>query len=130
MEKPPQRRRTFIKTLILILAALPLLGRFLMPRVKRQTPLLKIDKKDLPGGGALVFRESKIAVISAGRGIEALSLACTHLGCTLNATPKGFTCPCHGSVFNTSGKVLRGPADRPLPRLAVEERGDHIVVMS
>lgn len=38
---------------------------------------------------------------------------CTHLGCVPNADPgdyRGWLCPCHGSVYDTSGRIRRGPA--------------------
>lgn len=130
MEKAPPSRRKFIKTLVLIAVSLPLLGKFLLPRLKQPKTILRVPKKDLPGGGALVYREKKIALIKDGGDIYALGLTCTHLGCTVNATPQGFVCPCHGSSFSSRGAVLRGPADRPLPRLNVEEHGDDILIMS
>jgi menaquinol-cytochrome c reductase iron-sulfur subunit len=44
---------------------------------------------------------------------------CTHLGCYYNwdAAADHFACPCHGSLFSTDGKVLGGPAPRPLDTL-------------
>jgi ubiquinol-cytochrome c reductase iron-sulfur subunit len=47
---------------------------------------------------------------------------CTHLGCIpLGQNPGqtrgefgGWFCPCHGSVFDTSGRIRRGPAPRNL----------------
>jgi ubiquinol-cytochrome c reductase iron-sulfur subunit len=47
---------------------------------------------------------------------------CTHLGCIpLGQTPGdprgkygGWFCPCHGSVYDVSGRVRRGPAPRNL----------------
>jgi ubiquinol-cytochrome c reductase iron-sulfur subunit len=39
---------------------------------------------------------------------------CTHLGCVPNRTPEGWTCPCHGSKYDNSGRVVRGPAPRNL----------------
>jgi ubiquinol-cytochrome c reductase iron-sulfur subunit len=37
---------------------------------------------------------------------------CTHLGCVpIDAgSGDGWACPCHGSLFDVSGRVLRGPA--------------------
>ena len=37
---------------------------------------------------------------------------CPHAGCVPNARPggMGWICPCHGSEFDTSGRVPRGPA--------------------
>ncbi len=43
---------------------------------------------------------------------------CTHLGCVPLGNEgqyKGWACPCHGSVFDTSGRVRRGPAPANLP---------------
>lgn len=92
--------------------------------------MLRVKKKDIPGGGALVFKRKKVAVVKEGSEIHALSLVCTHLGCSVQVTSGGIVCPCHGSRFSHLGKVLRGPADRPLQRLAVQDRGDHIVVVT
>lgn len=51
---------------------------------------------------------------------EALSLTCTHQGCTVHPNADGeFHCPCHGAVYDKHGKVLRGPAKRDLPRFKV-----------
>ena len=53
-------------------------------------------------------------------GFSALSLVCTHLGCSLGNDLDGFSCPCHGSRFNADGDVTHGPADKPLRPLRVE----------
>jgi cytochrome b6-f complex iron-sulfur subunit len=54
-------------------------------------------------------------------GFSALSLVCTHLGCTVeNKDAQGFACPCHGSRFGVDGNVTHGPADKPLQTLRVE----------
>ncbi len=39
---------------------------------------------------------------------------CTHLGCVPNRTPNGWSCPCHGSLYDNSGRVVRGPAPKNL----------------
>lgn len=39
---------------------------------------------------------------------------CTHLGCVPNRNENGWLCPCHGSVYDNSGRVLAGPAPRNL----------------
>lgn len=53
-------------------------------------------------------------------GFAALSLLCTHLGCTLRTEAGGFACPCHGSRFDLEGKVTHGPATEPLLPLRVK----------
>jgi ubiquinol-cytochrome c reductase iron-sulfur subunit len=43
---------------------------------------------------------------------------CTHLGCIPIAHQgdyDGFFCPCHGSQYDTSGRIRRGPAPANLP---------------
>jgi menaquinol-cytochrome c reductase iron-sulfur subunit len=41
---------------------------------------------------------------------------CTHLGCPFNWSDKDqeFLCPCHNGVFDKDGRVIGGPAPRPL----------------
>jgi ubiquinol-cytochrome c reductase iron-sulfur subunit len=44
--------------------------------------------------------------------------SCTHLGCVplgQQGEYKGWFCPCHGSVFDTSGRIRQGPAPINLP---------------
>jgi isorenieratene synthase len=56
---------------------------------------------------------------------EAVSLTCTHQGCTVQKAADGkFHCPCHGAVFAADGKVLKGPAQRDLPKFKVVQRQD------
>ncbi|NOY63265.1 MAG: ubiquinol-cytochrome c reductase iron-sulfur subunit [Gammaproteobacteria bacterium] len=39
---------------------------------------------------------------------------CTHLGCVPTKKPEGWFCPCHGSRYDNSGRVIRGPAPKNL----------------
>jgi ubiquinol-cytochrome c reductase iron-sulfur subunit len=42
---------------------------------------------------------------------------CTHLGCVPNfggGDFKGWFCPCHGSQYDTSGRIRKGPAPKNL----------------
>jgi glycine/D-amino acid oxidase-like deaminating enzyme/nitrite reductase/ring-hydroxylating ferredoxin subunit len=50
--------------------------------------------------------------------VHALSSVCTHMGCqvSFNAVERSWDCPCHGSRFDIDGKVLDGPAMRPLEK--------------
>lgn len=51
--------------------------------------------------------------------VTVFSPICPHLGCHFLWDPKieRFACPCHASVFSIDGKVLYGPAPRPLDTL-------------
>ena len=57
-------------------------------------------------------------VKTASGEIIAFSPICTHLGCAYHwdAEKSDFVCPCHASEFALDGKVLSGPAPRPLDR--------------
>lgn len=62
--------------------------------------------------------------------VTVYSPICPHLGCAYNwdAGSKRFSCPCHGSIFDTSGKVLAGPSARALDALPTKiEDGDLLV---
>lgn len=39
---------------------------------------------------------------------------CTHMGCVPNKEGPGWICHCHGSQYDDSGRVLRGPAPKNL----------------
>merc|ERR1711920_428123 len=53
-------------------------------------------------------------VVNNDGGIEnyGINAVCTHLGCVVpyNPVDKQFQCPCHGSRYDSTGKVVRGPA--------------------
>jgi glycine/D-amino acid oxidase-like deaminating enzyme/nitrite reductase/ring-hydroxylating ferredoxin subunit len=48
--------------------------------------------------------------------LHAVSARCTHLGClvTWNTAEWSWDCPCHGSRFDIDGRIIQGPAVRPL----------------
>jgi menaquinol-cytochrome c reductase iron-sulfur subunit len=48
--------------------------------------------------------------------VVAFGPICTHLGCAYHVENGQFVCPCHTSVFSFDGKVISGPAPRPLDR--------------
>ena len=57
-------------------------------------------------------------------GILAYSKICTHVGCPISLYEQqthNLLCPCHQSTFNLAdhGRVIFGPANRPLPQLAL-----------
>lgn len=64
-----------------------------------------------------------IAVFRDADGVYAVSTVCTHLGCIVKAEAGGFGCPCHGSRFGIDGVVVKGPAPKALPWVAVSAIG-------
>ena len=52
---------------------------------------------------------------------------CTHLGCVPlghEGPYEGWQCPCHGSIFDTSGRIRQGPAPTNLPVPPYKFAGD------
>lgn len=82
-----------------------------------------------PGEGkTLRHRGERLAVYRDPQGaLHAVSSVCTHLGCLVkfNNAEKTWDCPCHGSRFGVDGKVLDGPATRPLAKKAVNGEARH-----
>jgi ubiquinol-cytochrome c reductase iron-sulfur subunit len=77
-----------------------------------------------------------VVVVRIETGIVAYSKICTHAGCAIalyrkptfaDTEPRpALVCPCHYSTFDPAqdGKVLFGPAGRPLPQLPLAVDGD------
>jgi len=128
METVDGLRRRLIGAALVSLPLLFALGKFLSPRMPKGKTLASAPREKIPPGGALVFRESRVALIREGEEVYALDLSCTHLGCTVRVTSEGLSCPCHGSVFDRRGNVVKGPASRPLAQHRVEESDGTVVV--
>jgi menaquinol-cytochrome c reductase iron-sulfur subunit len=62
--------------------------------------------------------------------VAVFSPICPHLGCHYHwdAQTEHFECPCHGSVFDIDGKVVAGPAPRPLDTLPKKIENDELWV--
>jgi cytochrome b6-f complex iron-sulfur subunit len=107
--------------------------RLPMPAVfPESNPKVKIGPPDdFPKGSATYLVESSMWVFRNDKGeMHAISAVCTHLGCIVKRQKNGrFLCPCHGSVFGPSGKVIAGPAPTPLNWLEVSIAPDGRVVV-
>lgn len=61
----------------------------------------------------------------------AINAVCTHLGCVVpwNRAANKYMCPCHGSQYDFTGKVIRGPAPLSLA-LAHMDDTDGLAVLT
>lgn len=82
-----------------------------------------------PVGSRTLLVDIPAILLHTEAGFSALSLVCTHLGCTLEQTAEGFTCPCHGSQFGADGTALHGPAEKPLASLHIEQNADGNLIL-
>ena len=139
---PQTTRRRFYLTFIYglwgvisaALAAPAFLYLFLPPKVRRETEWVEagdVSKLQLKTPVEMVFRKNAVdgwkvsseqqtawVVKLSDQQIVAFGPQCTHLGCAYHWEERSseFLCPCHSSVFSVDGKVISGPAPRPLDR--------------
>jgi Rieske Fe-S protein len=51
------------------------------------------------------------------------------MACTITGrSGQDFVCPCHGSAFDSSGRVLNGPAPANLPRFQTQFAGNVLTI--
>ena len=83
---------------------------------------LALDSISLDGQGILLYRLSDTSVLVFSR-------KCTHAGCTIGGFQSGVsTCPCHGSQFDTRGKVVRGPSQSSLRQYTATLSGSTVTI--
>jgi len=140
LSTPIGTRRTFFRwatgaaaALIGLGLAIPLIGYVISPALKRREhSWVEVGSVDeLPVGkpkpldyvqtiqdGWMESRTQKAvwAVKQTDGQVTVFSPMCTHLGCGYRweDADRKFKCPCHGSIYDAGGKVLGGPAPRPL----------------
>jgi nucleotide-binding universal stress UspA family protein/nitrite reductase/ring-hydroxylating ferredoxin subunit len=77
-----------------------------------------------PGEGAIVTvgRKKVAAYRDPSGALTTLLPKCKHLGCTVGWNHRASTwdCPCHGSRYDSSGKVIQGPAQRNLDPIELD----------
>lgn len=101
---------------------------------ERHFPQTKIEgAENLAIGAALNFRYPTIhdpAILIRAKDGEfyAYDQKCTHLSCPVYYAKEAdmLECPCHEGGFDVKdGRNLYGPPPRPLPRIALEKRGEN-----
>jgi cytochrome b6-f complex iron-sulfur subunit len=123
--------------------------KFIFPNALiEDPPAFKADRpSEYAVGSTTVITDKRVVINRDPDGFYAISLICTHLGCTprffsdvtsdlveqgvtgLRATKanpviEGFKCPCHGSRYYRDAINFFGPAPRPMDRLHVEVARD------
>lgn len=120
------RRQFFVKLGAGSLAVAGLGGcvfglQYLAPRVLYEaSPIVNVGKPEhYPVDSVTLDPRYAIFVVRLQEGFYALSAVCTHLGClsVWKQETGTIACPCHGSSFQRDGRVIAGPAPRPLPWL-------------
>lgn len=121
-------RRSFIHRLWPVLGVvagveiIAVIAGFLSPSNKKSNKKTKqlIDigmVSDFQKGTVTPFKGQRffLARLEDG-GFLALSLRCTHLGCSVawHENENRFICPCHSSSFDIAGNVLNPPAPKSL----------------
>jgi len=130
-----ESRRVFLKKLwkgLGILASLEFATVFFgfLLSGKKEDEGLK-SKQIYDAGSVSLFQPNTVTAFRGGRfylarledgGFIALSLRCTHLGCSINweESKKSFVCPCHSSSFSIDGDVLNPPAPKALDYFPVK----------
>ncbi len=121
-------RRDFFNTAwkgLGILASLEVAGMFTVYLFTGKHKSISGPKQLLEAGPIESFMPNSVTAFMGGRfylarqkdgGFIALSLRCTHLGCSIAWEEKQsrFICPCHSSAFAITGEVLNPPASRAL----------------
>lgn len=99
-----------------------------------QLRLVLADWPDLqrPGGSARLKvggTDTHIWVLAQNDGsFVAVSPICKHQGCTVEISADRLACPCHGSQYDRTGAVLRGPTRAPLDRFPTRRSADVLYI--
>ena len=100
-------------------------------RGARLVPIARLDQ--VPPGSAYrtTHGDDPLILVNVDGKVATFLAVCTHEGCPLgwNQNQHLIRCPCHGSAFDTAGKVVNGPAQLPLtPLETITSRGEVLLV--
>jgi Rieske Fe-S protein len=88
---------------------------------------LRIARTD---GATEVIDRRVVYLVREGDSVRALDSTCTHLGCRTRFNPetKRIECPCHGGMYDATGRVIGGPPPSPLQTLPTRIDHDRVFV--
>ena len=89
---------------------------------------LSFQQSRVDGWRVVTEKKTAWVVKQPDNQVVAFGPQCTHLGCAYHWDEgvKQFACPCHASFFALDGKVLAGPAPRPLDRYATRIQDNRV----
>ena len=147
------RRRFYIGSIYAIWAAIcaalglqALVYLFFPPKIRREsdwidvgdisrlTPNAPVEmtfRRNRVDGWKVISEKSTAWVVrQTDRSVFAFGPQCTHLGCAYHWEDgkSEFICPCHNSIFAVDGRVISGPAPRPLDRYQAKVEGAHLLL--
>jgi Rieske Fe-S protein len=81
-------------------------------------------------GYTQVIDQRTLFLVRDGATVTALDSTCTHLGCRVSwdREHEELRCPCHGGVYDRTGKVKAGPPPAPLATIATRVDGGQVLV--
>ena len=102
-----------------------------LSRIAPNAPVEVTFRRNRIDGWKVTSEKSTAWVVkSASNQVAAFGPQCTHLGCAIrwDDSKTEFLCPCHNSVFDANGKVVSGPAPRPLDRYETKVQGTQLMI--
>lgn len=90
---------------------------FLYPNAMKVPPsTFSIGRPEevLSKDGKIFNPKQRVFIETTGGKVRVQTAVCTHLGCTVNLAETGYACPCHGSTYDSYGRVTGGPAPKDL----------------
>jgi menaquinol-cytochrome c reductase iron-sulfur subunit len=100
-------------------------------RLDAKTPMEVVFRRNRVDGWRIISEKSTAWVAKlANNQVVAYGPQCTHLGCAYHwdEGKSEFICPCHSSIFSIDGKVVAGPAPRPLDRYETRMEGSKLML--
>ena len=100
-------------------------------KMKPNSPVEMVFRRNRIDGWRILSEKSTAWAVKLESGdIVAFAPQCTHLGCAYHweEPKKQFLCPCHTSVFSIDGKVVSGPAPRPLDRFEAKVQNNKLLL--